>query len=76
MSCLFHVCLLTPHACSLYPQAFKRSTTKFWVRTSDVSAVKRIIIENMPVFVFNAENYSGDAQLINSGALQGSGSFR
>jgi SPX domain protein involved in polyphosphate accumulation/uncharacterized membrane protein YidH (DUF202 family) len=47
-------------------QAFKRSTTKYWVRTSDVSTVKRIIIENMPVFVFNAENYSGDAQLVNS----------
>ena len=29
-------------------QAFKRSTTKYWVRTSDVSTVKRIIIENMP----------------------------
>jgi len=47
-------------------QAFKRSTTKYWVRTEDVSAVKRTIIENMPVFVFNADNYSGDAQLINS----------
>lgn len=47
-------------------QAFKRSTTKYWIRTQDVSAVKRIIIENMPVFVFNQENYSGDAQLINS----------
>lgn len=47
-------------------QAFNRSTTKYWIRTSDVSAVKRIIIENMPVFVFNAENYSGDAQLVNS----------
>ena len=47
-------------------QAFKRSTTKYWVRTQDVSAVKRIIIENMPVFVFNPENYAGDAQLINS----------
>lgn len=34
-------------------QAFNRSTTKYWVRTSDVSTVKRIIIENMPVFVFN-----------------------
>ncbi|PSC73528.1 ABC transporter C family member 2 isoform A [Micractinium conductrix] len=47
-------------------QAFNRSTTKYWVRTSDVSTVKRIIIENMPVFVFNKENYSGDAQLVNS----------
>lgn len=47
-------------------QAFNRSTTKYWVRTSDVSTVKRIIIENMPVFVFNEENYTGDAQLVNS----------
>lgn len=47
-------------------QAFSRSTTKWWIRTADVSAVKRIIIENMPVFVFNPENYSGDAQLVNS----------
>ena len=37
----------------LLAQAFKRSTTKYWVRTSDVSTVKRTIIENMPVFVFN-----------------------
>lgn len=52
------VCLLAqlprPSPAPLSPrQAFKRSTTKFWVRTSDVSTVKRIIIENMPVFVFN-----------------------
>jgi SPX domain protein involved in polyphosphate accumulation len=47
-------------------QAFNRSTTKYWVATDAVSAVKRTIIENMPVFVFNEENYSGDAQLVNS----------
>ncbi|GAB4814940.1 hypothetical protein N2152v2_001986 [Parachlorella kessleri] len=47
-------------------QAFKRSTTKYWIRTSDVSEVKRRIIEAMPVFVFNKANYSGDAQLVNS----------
>ncbi|KDD74760.1 VTC domain-containing protein [Helicosporidium sp. ATCC 50920] len=47
-------------------QAFNRSTTKYWVRTDDVSAVKRVIIENMPVFVFNKDSYSGDAQLVNS----------
>jgi SPX domain protein involved in polyphosphate accumulation len=47
-------------------QAFNRSTRKYWVRTEDVSKVKKFIIENMPVFVFNQENYSGDAQLINS----------
>jgi len=47
-------------------QAFKRSTTKYWIKTDDVTTVKRIIIENMPVFVFNQDNYSGDSQLVNS----------
>ncbi|WPT18114.1 Vacuolar transporter chaperone 4 [Picochlorum sp. SENEW3] len=47
-------------------QAFKRSTTKYWIKTDDVTAVKKIIIENMPVFVFNPENYTGDSQLVNS----------
>jgi SPX domain protein involved in polyphosphate accumulation/uncharacterized membrane protein YidH (DUF202 family) len=47
-------------------QAFNRSTTKYWIKTDNVTAVKNIIIENMPVFVFNPENYTGDAQLVNS----------
>lgn len=47
-------------------QAFNRSTTKYWVKTDCVTAVKSIIIENMPVFVFNPENYTGDSQLVNS----------
>ena len=47
-------------------QAFKRSTTKYWIKTDDVTTVKSIIIENMPVFVFNPENYTGDSQLVNS----------
>jgi SPX domain protein involved in polyphosphate accumulation/uncharacterized membrane protein YidH (DUF202 family) len=47
-------------------QAFNRSTTKHWVAVDDVSAVKRTIIENMPVFVFEGSNYAGDAQLVNS----------
>ena len=47
-------------------QAFKRSTTKYWIKTDDVTTVKSIIIENMPVFVFNKDNYIGDSQLVNS----------
>ena len=47
-------------------QAFNRSTTKYWIKTDNVTAVKNIIIENMPVFVFNPENYTGDSQLVNS----------
>lgn len=53
-----------PPPCPAHPmpsrlQAFNRSTTKYWVRTSDVSTVKRIIIENMPVFVFNKVRRQG-----------------
>ncbi len=47
-------------------QAFNRSTTKYWIKTDNVTAVKNIIIKNMPVFVFNPENYTGDSQLVNS----------
>lgn len=48
LRCPQHLPASHPSLCCL-PQAFKRSTTKYWVRTSDVSTVKRIIIENMPV---------------------------
>lgn len=29
-----------------------RSTTKYWVRTTDVSAVKHHILQHLPVFQF------------------------
>lgn len=43
-----------------------RSTTKYWVRTEDVSQVKHIVLQHLPVFQFNKDDFSGDAQLINS----------
>lgn len=32
-----------------------RSTTKYWVRTSEVSAVKHHILQHLPVFQYNSE---------------------
>jgi SPX domain protein involved in polyphosphate accumulation len=55
---------------SLYPlfliQGFVRSTTKYWVKTTDVSIVKHFVLQHLPVFQFEKTNFSGDAQLINS----------
>lgn len=34
-------------------QGFVRSTTKYWVRTTDVSAVKHHILQHLPVFTFD-----------------------
>jgi SPX domain protein involved in polyphosphate accumulation len=49
-------------------QGFVRSTTKYWVRHADVSAVKHAILQHLPVFVFAGEGNeeAGDSQLINS----------
>jgi SPX domain protein involved in polyphosphate accumulation len=33
-------------------QGFVRSTTKYWVRTTDVSAVKNHVLQHLPVFQF------------------------
>ena len=30
-----------------------RSTTKYWVRTTDISAVKHHILQHLPVFQYN-----------------------
>lgn len=43
-----------------------RSTTKYWVRAEDVSNVKYHILQHLPVFQFDRNDFSGDAQLINS----------
>ena len=43
-----------------------RSTTKYWVRTTDVSTVKHHILQHLPVFQFNTEEDGQDSQLINS----------
>jgi len=47
-------------------QGLIRSTQKFWVRNQDISTVKHHILQNLPVFRFDKDNFSGDAQLISS----------
>ncbi|GFH07673.1 SPX domain-containing protein, partial [Haematococcus lacustris] len=47
-------------------QGFTRSTTKYWVRNEDVSTVKHHVLQHLPVFQFDKNNFAGDAQLINS----------
>jgi SPX domain protein involved in polyphosphate accumulation len=47
-------------------QGFVRSTTKYWVRTDHVSFVKTAVLQHLPVFQFDTDNFAGDAQLINS----------
>jgi len=47
-------------------QGFVRSTTKYWVRTSDVSVVKHFVLQHLPVFQFDKDKFAGDAQLVNS----------
>ena len=47
-------------------QGFIRSTQKFWVRGQDISTVKHHILQNLPVFRFDKDNFAGDAQLISS----------
>jgi len=45
-----------------------RSTTKYWVKTTDVSAVKHTILQHLPVFLFDQGDGSAveDCQLVNS----------
>lgn len=47
-------------------QGFVRSTTKYWVRAEDVSVVKYHVLQHLPVFQFDKDDFAGDAQLINS----------
>eukprot|EP01025_Chloroclados_australasicus_P020957 TRINITY_DN22025_c0_g1_i1.p1 TRINITY_DN22025_c0_g1~~TRINITY_DN22025_c0_g1_i1.p1 ORF type:complete len:318 (-),score=32.99 TRINITY_DN22025_c0_g1_i1:48-1001(-) len=51
-------------------QGFVRSTTKYWVTTQNVSSVKHIVLQNLPVFQF--DSFEGDAQMINSVYLDNS----
>ena len=43
-----------------------RSTTKYWVHTEDISAVKYIVLQHLPVFLQESMDSSTDAQLVNS----------
>lgn len=47
-------------------QGFIRRTTKYWVRTTDISKVKYIVLQHLPVFQHDLEALSGDSQLTNS----------
>lgn len=47
-------------------QSFVRTTTKFWVKTADISKVKHIVLQNLPVFQHSIDNLQGDSQLTNS----------
>lgn len=58
--------LTSPRCLSVILQGFVRSTTKYWVRTGDVSTVKHTILQHLPVFQFDKDNFAGDAQLVNS----------
>ncbi|KAK9807603.1 hypothetical protein WJX72_003876 [[Myrmecia] bisecta] len=54
-------------------QGFVRSTTKYWVRTHDASAVKHHILQHLPVFQYESEvEGQQDSQLINSVYLDNS----
>lgn len=46
-----------------WPQGFTRSTTKYWVRNEDVSTVKHHVLQHLPVFQFDKNNFAGDAQV-------------
>jgi SPX domain protein involved in polyphosphate accumulation len=47
-------------------QAFSRSTTKYWVRTEDVSKVKYAVLKHLPVFLQKTSTGESDSQFTNS----------
>lgn len=47
-------------------QAFLRSTTKYWIKTEDISKVKYTILKNLPVFLQKTSTGESDSQLTNS----------
>ena len=47
-------------------QSFLRSTTKYWVRTEDVSRVKYAILTHLPVFLQKTSTGESDSQMTNS----------
>eukprot|EP00614_Pseudopedinella_elastica_P010020 CAMPEP_0172590006 /NCGR_PEP_ID=MMETSP1068-20121228/8496_1 /TAXON_ID=35684 /ORGANISM="Pseudopedinella elastica, Strain CCMP716" /LENGTH=804 /DNA_ID=CAMNT_0013385687 /DNA_START=190 /DNA_END=2604 /DNA_ORIENTATION=- len=55
-------------------QGFFRKTTKYWVRPEFVTAIKYVVSQRLPVFVFGADGKQrlSDAQLVNSVYLDNS----
>ena len=47
-------------------QDFVRSTRKYWVHTEDISRVKYIILQHLPVFLQKTMAGETDSQLVNS----------
>jgi SPX domain protein involved in polyphosphate accumulation len=47
-------------------QSFCRSTTKYWVKTEDVSRVKYFILRHLPVFLQKTSTGESDSQFTNS----------
>ena len=43
-----------------------RQTSKYWIKTEDVSAVKYAVLKNLPVFLQNTSTGESDSQLTNS----------
>jgi len=48
-------------------QGFKRNTTKYWVKASDVMAIKTIVAQKLPIFVYQA--HTGGAEPTDESAL-------
>ena len=46
--------------------SFLRSTSKYWVKTEDVSRVKYAILRHLPVFLQKTSTGESDSQLTNS----------
>jgi len=47
-------------------QDFVRSTTKYWVKSEDVSRVKYMLLQHLPVFMQPTMDPGSDSQLLNS----------
>jgi len=47
-------------------QSFLRSTTKYWIKTEDVSKVKYSILRHLPVFLQKTSTGESDSQMTNS----------
>jgi len=47
-------------------QNFVRTTTKYWVRTEDISRVKHILLQHLPIFQHDLDALEGDSQATSS----------
>ena len=47
-------------------QSFSRSTTKYWVKTEDVSRVKYAVLKHLPLFLQKTSTGESDSQFTNS----------